>query len=383
MGHLQLADRAALDFVLSLRRRWADTLYPAVRAEWDAADMEPTAALVGIAPPGMAPAVHALPAHAWFAWMERGAQKMLWRATADAVAHDSDGLAIDEPASDEPASDEPASRGPSRLELNPDLVLPDWYTDWDIHLQPGGVWSGATAARVYELGAKLVMLGDNDDYGFHRLFVETALPRRDYRDIIDMGCGFGKSAWPMQRAFPDAVVTGVDLSAPCLRLAAARANAQGLAMVFRQADAANTGLEAGSFDLVTSTMLIHEVPLETLAAIFREAARLLRPGGLLRFMDFQPTGDAFRDLAIIEHGARNNEPFMPPMLAADVPAMAVAAGLINAGWTAFDERGAGLLDGLAWPRRSEWPAWCSSLPCSFMSSERGGSRSRRCCAMPA
>ncbi|WP_303810145.1 class I SAM-dependent methyltransferase [Sandarakinorhabdus limnophila] len=343
MAQLQLADRAAVDFVLSLRRRWADTLYPAVRAEWDAADAEPTAAPAGIAPPGIALAVHALPAHAWFAWMERGAQKMLWRATADAVANNSDELA-----------NEPASLGPTRLELDPDLLLPDWYTDWDIHLQPGGVWSGPTAARVYELGAKLVMLGENDDYGFHRLFVETALPRRDYRRIVDMGCGFGKSAWPMQQAFPDAVVTGVDLSAPCLQLATARANARGLAMVFRQADAADTGLEAGSFDLVTSTMLIHEVPLETLAAIFREAARLLRPGGLLRFMDFQPTGDAFRDLAIIEHGARNNEPFMPPMLAADVPAMAAAAGLINVGWTAFDERGAGLLDGLAWPDRLEW-----------------------------
>lgn len=51
MAQLQLADRAAVDFVLSLRRRWADTLYPAVRAEWDAADAEPTAAPAGIAPP--------------------------------------------------------------------------------------------------------------------------------------------------------------------------------------------------------------------------------------------------------------------------------------------------------------------------------------------
>ena len=112
------------------------------------------------------------------------------------------------------------------MELDPHLKLPDWYTSWDIHLQPGGVWSSRAASKVYELGAKLVMLGDNDDYKFHRLFVETAIPKRDYRRIVDLGCGFGKSTWPFKRAFPGAEVIGVDLAAPCLELAAERSDAQ-------------------------------------------------------------------------------------------------------------------------------------------------------------
>lgn len=334
MTGLNLEDRAALDFVLAMRRRWADVVYPAMRAE-----LETQAPVLANEPASMAPLMHALPAYPWFAWMERGAQKMLWRATSDAVRA---------------AGPEAAPDGPATVELDPELALPDWYTDWDIHVQPGGVWSSEAAARVYELGARLVMMGENDDYRFHHLFVETALPRRDYARILDMGCGFGKSAWPMKQAYPDAEVVGVDLSAPCLELAAARASARGLAVRFVQADAADTGLEAGTFDLVTSTMLIHEVPLDTLAGLFREAARLLKPGGLLRFMDFQPTGDAFRDLTIIEHGTRNNEPFLPPMMAADLVAMAQAAGLVKAGWTAFDERGAGRLEGLSWPQRREW-----------------------------
>jgi ubiquinone/menaquinone biosynthesis C-methylase UbiE len=326
--------QAALDFVLALRRRWADTLYPHVREEFDRA----------AAPTGDEAAVratvHGLPTYPWFAWLERGSQKMLWRAVTDAVA-----------GSPRTAD---ASTGPGSVELNPSLELPAWYTDWDIHLQPGGVWPDASAADVYELGAKLVMLGENDDYRFHRLFAETAAPQRPYRRIVDLGCGFGKSTWPLKRRFPDAEVIGIDFAAPCLQLAARRAGEQGLAIRFRQAAADATGLEPGSVDLITSTMFVHEVPLGVLRSVFAEAARLLAPGGLLRFLDFQRTGDAFRDLAMLEHGARNNEPFMPPMLLADVAAMAREAGLSGARWVAFDERSQGRLAELAWPARREW-----------------------------
>jgi len=334
-----LENRAALDFVLTLRRRWADTLYPRLAAEYESN----TRASRPNALEGIADQVHRLPSYQGFAWLERGSQKMLWRAAADAIgtgAEDNDRAG--------------RASGPATLELDPSLKLPSWYTEWDIHVQPGGVWSGPTAAKVYELGAKLVMLGENDDYKFHRLFVETAIPKQDYKRLIDLGCGFGKSTWPLKRAYPDAEVIGVDLAAPCLKLAAERANTLGLAIRFRQADVARTGLEGGRAGLVTATMLLHELPLDVLAATFREAARLLSPGGLLRVLDFQFTGEAVRDLAMREHGSRNNEPFLPPMMAADTVAMAEAAGFREVRWTAFDERELGRLPALVWPKRAEW-----------------------------
>jgi ubiquinone/menaquinone biosynthesis C-methylase UbiE len=334
--NLPVENQAALDFVLALRKQWAHTLFPHIRSQLEMSTAPTDEAQL------LASRVHALPDYAWFAWLERGSQKMLWRAVSDAVAH--------ERLSDD--SNLPTHS--TTLELDPSLRLPDWYTEWDIHLQPGGVWSSESAARIYELGAKLVMLGENDDYAFHRLFVSTALPRRKYRRIVDLGCGFGKSTWPMKRAFPDAEVIGVDLAASCLRLAARRAAEQHLQVRFRQADAVDTGLEPASADLITATMLIHEMPVDVLPRLFEEAARLLTPGGVLRILDFQLTGDALRDLAMVEHGARNNEPFMPPMMAADLPAMARSAGLTQARWSAFDERSVGLLDGLSWPKRSEW-----------------------------
>ena len=329
-------ERAEIDFVLTLRRRWSDVLYPALRAQYDARAAD--------APPATrkeaAPVVRALPSYRWFAWMERGAQKMLWRAVSDAVVRHG------------------SARGPvcapAALELDPALELPDWYTAWDIHVQPGGVWRNDASADIYELGAKLVMLGVNDDYTFHRAFVATAVPPGAYRRIVDLGCGFGKSTWPFKKAFPSAEVIGVDLAAPCLALAAEKAGAQGLAIRFRQADCAATGLEAGSADLVTSPMLIHEMPRPHLAATLREAGRLLAPGGLLRFLDYTWTGDPFRDVAIAEHGARNNEPFMAGSMGADMEALCRAAGLEAVRWVAFDERGRGSLDALAWPARAEW-----------------------------
>ncbi len=329
-----LEHQAALDFVLSLRRRWADTIYPHLRETFTTAGGD-----AGQVPDQLESTVHALPAYGWFAWLERGSQKMLWRAVDDAVGAEADA---------------PSPPGAVQAELDPALRLPDWYTDWDIHLQPGGVWSSQQAAHVYELGAKLVMMGDNDDYRFHRLFVETALPARSYRRIVDLGCGFGKSTWPLKQAFPGSEVTGVDLAAPCLTLAAERADARGLEITFRQADVTATGLPSHSFDLVTSTMLVHEVPTDVLPAVFAEASRLLAPGGALAFLDFQPTGDGFRDLAMAEHSARNNEPFMAPMMAADLVGMAQAAGLSQVRWTAFDERGAGDLGVARWPERPEW-----------------------------
>ncbi|MCC6008580.1 MAG: class I SAM-dependent methyltransferase [Rhodobacteraceae bacterium] len=330
--------RADLDFVLAWRRRWADRLYPRLVAETRAATADTPLADRKAA----MPQVRAQPVYPWFAWSERASQKALWRAVSDAVAAEGP---IEMPAH---------PRG--SLTLDPGLRLPDWYTDWDIHVQPGGVWRADASARVYELGAKLVMMGDNDDYAFHSRFVETCAgdlgtPAR----IVDLGCGFGKSTWPFKRAYPEAEVIGVDLAAPCLRLAHAKAEAQGLEVHFRQADVTtDTGIEAGSADFVTATMLIHELPQPQLRGFFAEAARLLRPGGRMAVLDFQFTGDPVRDTAMVEHGTRNNEPFLPGMMAQDTAAMAREAGFARAGWVAFDERGKGRLPTLAWPERAEW-----------------------------
>lgn len=347
MGHSDLLtgfdDRAQLDFVLALRKRWADTLYPALRAEYEAV----TATATG-APPSSAqeaiPVVRELPLYPWFSWMERGQQKMLWRRVSEAVARQWPEL--------QARLDEVGDASGGSLTLDPDLELPDWYTAFDIHIQPGGVWSDDVSAFVYEEGAKIVMLRENDEYLFHRLLVETAVPDRPYRRIVDVGCGFGKSTRPFAEAYPEAEVWGVDLSAPCLKLAHAQTERTGRAIHFRQADSRATGFADGSADLVTGTMVLHEMPPSAVKETIAEAARVLRPGGVLRFLEFATTGDPFRDATNYEHGERNNEPFMPMLFDADVEGFCAAAGLKGARWLPFDERGGGVADG--WGQRDEW-----------------------------
>ena len=334
-----LDERSALDFVLKLRQRWADTVYPALVTESQAAG--PVAGLTD-----GETRVRAQPAYPWFSHLERVQQKMLWRMAGDAVVRRRDELVAQLDAAPE--------RGHGNLHLDPGLSLPGWYTDFDIHMQPGGVFADDLSAYVYEVGARVVMLRDNDGYKFHRLFAQTALPERaGATRVVDLGCGFGKSTRPLVERYPGSEVIGVDLAAPGLRLAHAEAEAEGMPIDYRQADARRTGLEDYSCDVVTGTMLLHEMPGTAIEETVAEAARLLKPGGVIRFLEFQPTGDPIRDVTVYEHAERNNEPYFRALFATDVLATCRAVGLVDATWVPFDERAAGV-SSAGWGHRDEW-----------------------------
>jgi len=349
-GQLRLDERAAVDFVLLARSAWATSVFPEIVRRVRARYPEPPEPAGKEGDPPWArralawkEAVHAEPLWRFFAWAERGLQKQLWR-TVEPVGRREAELAWPEPPDD--------ARG--SLELDPNLELPRWYREMDFHIQPGGVWSSRASATTYRLGARVVMLGGNDAGEFHERFVTTAVPSRPYRRIVDLGCGFGKSTFPLAKAHPEADVVGVDLAAPLLELAHAEAARRGLAIRFRQAAADATGLEEGSADLVTSTMLLHELPPAVVRSTLAESARLLAPGGELVMLDYGPTGEPFCDLAMLEHAERNNEPYMDDLFVADVLGWCRELGLEAARWLPFDERGPGVLRDGRWPTRPEW-----------------------------
>ena len=131
-------------------------------------------------------------------------------------------------------------------------------------------------------------------------------------------------------------MTGVDVSEPCLKLAAAEA--KHLPNVsFRQADARHTGLDAAKFDLVTSTMLLHELPAESIEATLAETRRLLAPGGVSIHLDFR-TEDPFWQFVMYGHGQRNNEPFLEPLIRMDLAAAYRKAGFEDVRIEPFAER---------------------------------------------
>ncbi|MBQ0826487.1 class I SAM-dependent methyltransferase [Streptomyces tagetis] len=339
-NQLTLDERSRVDFVLALRKRWADTVYPALAEEYRSTG--PAADDID----GAVERLHRLSLYPWYSHLERVQQKMLWKTVGEAVLGRAETLRRQlHDLPDHPKGD---------LRLAPETELPAWYTDYDIHIQPGSFHSDDLSAYVYELGARIVMLRDNDGYKFHRLFTETALPELPAASrVVDIGCGFGKSTRPLADRYPAAEVIGIDFAAPGLRLAHAEAEADGAAIHYVQGDGRATGLEAGSCDVVTGTMVLHEMPAEAVRETVAEAARLLKPGGTMSFLEFHPTGDAFRDATIHEHAERNNEPFFRDLFAADLPAVCAEAGLTGAGWTPFDERRDGVRPE-GWGERREW-----------------------------
>ena len=336
---LDLDERSHVDFVANLRKAWANTVFPALYDDVTVSGL-PVASLKQAKT-----AVRQSVIYPWFSHLERQQQKMLWRTMSDAVLRRRsalrDLLEVENPQN-------------SMLEIDDSFELPQWYVDTDIHIQPGSFFLDDASAFIYELGARVVMLRDNDGYKFHRLFAATALPDiPDAKRVVDVGCGFGKSTQVLPAKYPVAEVIGVDLSVPNLRLAHAQSEEKGSKIHWKLASSFETGLESGSADLVTGTMVLHEMPKAQIEATLREAARLLRPGGVLRFLEFWPTGDHLRDITVYEHAERNNEPYFRDLFDTDAVAVLESAGIPGAEWVSFDEREVGLTPGGRIPRR-EW-----------------------------
>lgn len=80
-------------------------------------------------------------------------------------------------------------------------------------------------------------------------------------------------------------MTGIDFSEPML-CSARQEHGDLPGVAFRSGEAESTGLDSGCADVVFERALIHHVP--DLTAVAVEAARLLRPGGVVLIQDRTP-----------------------------------------------------------------------------------------------
>lgn len=116
------------------------------------------------------------------------------------------------------------------------------------------------------------------------------------RDVLDLGCGGGQTS--VHLAKRGARVTGVDASGAQLRHARALAAREQVDVRFVEASLdALPMLDDASFDLILSAYVMGYV--EDIGRAFREAARLLRPGG--RFV-FSWASPLFEQTALTEEG---------------------------------------------------------------------------------
>ncbi|MGQ5701215.1 class I SAM-dependent methyltransferase [Sandaracinobacteroides sp. A072] len=109
-----------------------------------------------------------------------------------------------------------------------------------------------------------------------RLILELAGDVRG-RHVLDVGCGDGELAVEFARR--GAVVTAMDSSEAMIGAARARALREGVDVDFRVGLAQDLPCGRDRFDLVTAVTILCFV--EHPSPVFREVARVLRPGGRL------------------------------------------------------------------------------------------------------
>ena len=326
-------------FVLSSKLYWTREIFADLKGTYEAKLANGLGAGMRPGRQRVAAILAGEPIDQFHAWFERRLQRMKYSGRLGLVPyHDSrrDELqtALESPLPD------------GLLELNPELQLPSYYTSVDVHQHPGGVWSDALAGLVYERGARSTTPLLARDRDLHERLADLVRRKSPHpRDILDMGCGFGKTTQPLCDVNPDANVVGVDLSAPCLKVAARAAmHSQVRNVSYLQRDAARSGFADRSFDVLTSTMLLHEMPADTVERIVAESMRLLRPGGLMLHLDFLPPDDEFLAYLHFGHSYRNNEPWMRSLAEMDIASCMRTAGFKEIEIAPFEEAPGALKD---------------------------------------
>jgi 2-polyprenyl-3-methyl-5-hydroxy-6-metoxy-1,4-benzoquinol methylase len=171
--------------------------------------------------------------------------------------------------------------GPTTLEYGNGAPAPSYFTKVWFHRTTGGWDASDYNGYVHgELVHKmLVAKAYPGDIFAQRKMAAKQAPRRDYKRILDMGASSGHYTMALAEAYPNAEITGIDLSPRMLEHARRVANEHGYAWKLAVRPAEDTGYEAGSFDLVTSFIVFHELPSRIIREILEEAFRLLEPGG--------------------------------------------------------------------------------------------------------
>lgn len=243
---------------------------------------------------------------------------------------------------------------------NPNLTYPDYYTT-SFHAYDEGNLGWLPAMEV-DVAARAVHAriwsdergGINGDASlresYHQVLKEQ-LPTAP-ETIVDLGCGAGRSTLTLQNTFPQAAVTGVDLSpyfvavakrmatevartiAPTATPTATPTAAPTAATThpsapirWIHAPAEETDLPSNSVDLVSVCLVFHELPTDAAHKIFAEAHRIIKPGGHFALMDMNPQCDTFVKMPpYILTLLKSTEPYLDQYFALDMPAAFQKAG---------------------------------------------------------
>ena len=223
-------------------------------------------------------------------------------------------------------------QGPATLTVPPDIDIPAYWHNW-FHKTTGG-WDGHEHMGFIhgELIHRWVVNSTFPGGIFaQRAAAANECPRSDYRRILDMGCSTGHFTAALQKRFPEAEIFGTDCSLRLLNYTVRVANENGWPWRLYRVTNEHTGFPDAHFDLVTSYIVLHELPRTAIRETFAEAFRVLRPGGdmlmadVVRYAEMDPIAVWQQDRA----AHREKEPFWRESATFDLAAAASDAGFVN------------------------------------------------------
>ena len=108
---------------------------------------------------------------------------------------------------------------------------------------------------------------------------------REHISLLDFGTGIGSSIPFFRKYFPQARITGLDVSRESLELAGEE---YGEYVRFQHFDGQTIPFADDSFDLAFAACVFHHIPEDQHVPLLREIQRVMKPGGLLMLFEHNP-----------------------------------------------------------------------------------------------
>ncbi len=161
-------------------------------------------------------------------------------------------------------------------------------TQKDSKVRSGPETTGATLhkASQYDIHTSLMGLGVNGSNS--RMVVELAKVKPGDK-ILDVGCGTGNLTLTAKKyAGPSGSVYGIDASPEMIEEARKKAKRSGLPATFEIGLIEKLPYPDATLDIVINRLVVHHLPDDLKRRGFAEIFRVLKPGGRLFLVDFNP-----------------------------------------------------------------------------------------------